>query len=143
MFINVFVAEEKFRRNVRNAVKKYWNHNSRFNIKLKFENKKSDNTLNIKFTEAKLSHVRSSKPFDIVISSSLKNQKDLLEATIAHELGHSLGIPDCYLEYFNESGKVITYFELEQDNLMCAVKPTNTIKIEKYINDLQKFRCVI
>ncbi len=142
MFLNVFISDEKLKINVRNAVRKYWNHDSTFNIKLRFATTKTDSTLNIEFRDTNLSHVKSSKPFNIILSSSIKNKKELLEATIAHEIGHSLGLPDCYLEYFNESGEIMTYFELEQDNLMCAVKPRNTIKIDKYINGLQKFRCV-
>ena len=40
--------------------------------------------------------------------------------TIRHEYGHTLGIPDCYIEFYDTERKVIINYQIDLDNLMCS-----------------------
>lgn len=40
--------------------------------------------------------------------------------TIRHEYGHTLGFPDCYVEYYDDSQKVMVSYQLDITNLMCS-----------------------
>ncbi len=39
---------------------------------------------------------------------------------VAHEIGHALGFPDCYVEYITNSDKLV-YYELDKTNIMCSI----------------------
>ena len=41
--------------------------------------------------------------------------------TVAHEAGHLLGFPDCYLEYVDENTNEAVYYEINQHNIMCSL----------------------
>lgn len=40
--------------------------------------------------------------------------------TIRHEFGHSLGFPDCYVEFYEPSSKEIVNYQIDTSNLMCS-----------------------
>ncbi len=40
--------------------------------------------------------------------------------TIRHEFGHVLGLPDCYVEFFDEDRDAMISYQLDLDNLMCS-----------------------
>lgn len=40
--------------------------------------------------------------------------------TIRHEFGHSLGLPDCYIEFYEEEKKEIVNYQIDTSNLMCS-----------------------
>ena len=40
--------------------------------------------------------------------------------TIRHEFGHVLGLPDCYLEFFDESRGVIVSYQFDVSDMMCS-----------------------
>ncbi|MGE4133882.1 MAG: hypothetical protein AB7F86_19760 [Bdellovibrionales bacterium] len=40
--------------------------------------------------------------------------------TIRHEFGHVLGLPDCYVEFYEEDRGVIVTYQIDIDNLMCS-----------------------
>ncbi len=40
--------------------------------------------------------------------------------TIRHEFGHVLGLPDCYVEYYDSERESIVNYQLDIDNLMCS-----------------------
>jgi hypothetical protein len=40
--------------------------------------------------------------------------------TVAHEFGHILGFPDCYLEFYDKDEKAMIYYNLNEHNLMCS-----------------------
>lgn len=60
----------------------------------------------------------------------------------AHELGHALGFPDCYVEYYNIESDQLVYYELgrAENNLMCGVAPGNVIP-KSYFSRLKKHYC--
>jgi len=40
--------------------------------------------------------------------------------TIRHEFGHVLGLPDCYIEFYDSDRQSIVNYQLDIDNLMCS-----------------------
>ncbi len=42
--------------------------------------------------------------------------------TIRHEYGHTLGFPDCYIEYYDRAREVMVNYQIDVDNLMCSRK---------------------
>jgi hypothetical protein len=40
--------------------------------------------------------------------------------TIRHEYGHTLGFPDCYVEFYDIDREMIVNYQLDLDNLMCS-----------------------
>ena len=54
---------------------------------------------------------------------------------VAHELGHSLGFPDCYFESWDQARKSFVYFELKshQGNLMCSVDRASKIPDDYFV----------
>lgn len=42
--------------------------------------------------------------------------------TIRHEYGHVLGLPDCYIEFYDADSKLIINYQIDLTNLMCSRK---------------------
>lgn len=40
--------------------------------------------------------------------------------TIRHEFGHVLGIPDCYVEFYDPNEKLMITYQIDVDDLMCS-----------------------
>ncbi len=40
--------------------------------------------------------------------------------TIRHEYGHVLGLPDCYIEFYDTDRQIIINYQIDLDNLMCS-----------------------
>lgn len=55
--------------------------------------------------------------------------------TIRHEFGHTLGFPDCYVEFYNDETHVITNYQLDTSNIMCSRR--GHIQ-EQHVKELQK-----
>jgi len=78
-------------------------------------------TIFITPTDLKISHVKNRQPRTMFINSQLEGED--LEKVLAHELGHVLGFPDCYLEYYDRKQKQLVYLEVgETTDLMCSLQ---------------------
>jgi hypothetical protein len=88
-----------------------------------------------------ISHVNSNEPRTIYLNRSL----DLfnLRKAVAHEFGHILGFPDCYIEFFDQKRRELVYYELskENSNLMCSLKTGSKIP-DQYFVQLQARSCI-
>jgi hypothetical protein len=67
------------------------------------------------------------------------NSRDLLEDwntqwTIRHEFGHVLGLPDCYIEFYERDKGVITNYQIDVDDLMCS---RSGLMNERIANELE------
>jgi predicted Zn-dependent protease len=55
--------------------------------------------------------------------------------TIRHEYGHVLGLPDCYIEFYDRTEKVIINYQIDTTNLMCSRKghlqPIHVAELQK------------
>lgn len=62
---------------------------------------------------------------------------------LAHEMGHVLGFPDCYIEFFDEKEKELIYYEHSNTdtNIMCSVK-NNVVAPDDYLKQLREKSCL-
>lgn len=92
--------------------------NDQFKLIVDFN--ESKNVVTVVAEEGKVSFVRNTQPRTIYLSNSL--DLNVRGNVFAHEFGHVLGFPDCYLEFYHKKTKSIVYYELEhENNLMCRV----------------------
>lgn len=75
----------------------------------------------------------------VVLSSYLSGPQ--LFRTAAHELGHALGFPDCYLEAYDLDLNRIMYFELgsKAPDLMCSLGPSAKAREHAFIQLKQQY----
>ncbi len=88
-------------------------------IKLIKSDAPSENAVSVQWTQSTVSFVNYSEPKVIHMSEHLAYKELML--VFSHELGHVLGFPDCYLEFYEEKEKHSVYYDLDfgADNLMC------------------------
>jgi hypothetical protein len=54
---------------------------------------------------------------------------------IRHEYGHVLGLPDCYIEFYDMDQEVMINYQIDIDNLMCSRRGHLQ---EKHVTELQR-----
>ena len=105
------------------AVARYWtSENFELSFVLVDPEKGDERTLVLKQVERGLSHVNSETPFSIYLQAFYP--QDQRVKLLAHEIGHTLGFPDCYVEFYNRQSGELTYYELQrtEGNLMCSLE---------------------
>lgn len=108
-------------------------------FKLIVDLNENKNIVNVVGTEGRVSYVRSNEQRTIFLS----NIANLTEKgnIFAHEFGHVLGFPDCYLEFYQRKTKSIVYYELEhENNLMCRVSLESKVMTD-YFEQIQEKVC--
>jgi hypothetical protein len=89
--------------------------------------------VNIVWRAEVVSHVDLNTLNEVTLSDTLRSAPiSKAAATLAHELGHILGLPDCYIEYFSNKENQMNYFELEPSNLMCRATAENRLSVENF-----------
>ncbi|MAF77575.1 MAG: hypothetical protein CME60_05380 [Halobacteriovoraceae bacterium] len=99
-------------------VEKRWGQGP-IQIKLKQVHKETEKAVRVQWNQSSVSFVEYAHPLIIHMSEGLSYKRLML--IYAHELGHVLGFPDCYLEFYEEKHKHSVYYDLDfdQGNLMC------------------------
>jgi hypothetical protein len=87
-----------------------------------------------------ISHVPNDDTHLIYLNASLPANQ--MARVFAHELGHVLGFPDCYIEYFNSEKKELVYYELgaENMNIMCSMKEGVRVPADYFVQ-LEQSSC--
>jgi hypothetical protein len=65
------------------------------------------------------------------------------QKVLAHEFGHVLGFPDCYVEFFDDKEKELVYYEHSKTdtNIMCSLK-SNVRAPDQYLRQLREKSCL-
>ncbi len=86
-----------------------------------------------------ISHVHGLGQRSIYLGRQVKT-KDRARLVIAHEIGHSLGFPDCYVEFYDRDTRELIYYELDRDDLMCSFQGQHELG-EKRFKQLKSHYC--
>ncbi len=120
-------------------VERRWG-NDHIQIKLIKAEAPTSDVVRVRWVDSSVSFVDYANPKVIHLSQQLSYKKLML--VFAHEIGHVLGFPDCYLEFYDRENKEAVYYDLDfdQGNLMCDIKYNSTIP-EDYFNQLVSGAC--
>ncbi len=123
-----------------NEVEANW-QNSRFALKVELVDSDSQEAIKILPTNKAVSYVPDDNNRRVYLSRTqdLQTSKRIL----AHEFGHVLGFPDCYIEFFDDKKKELVYYEISKNysNIMCSLK--NGVSVpEDYFLQLEQNSCI-
>ncbi len=109
-------------------------------FQLKVNDQKSLKSTKVIFKKNIISHVSGDGPKVIYLND--KMGQSTFVKILAHEVGHVLGFPDCYVEFFDHQTGEIIYYELDQknSNLMCSIDFGTKIP-DAYFRELRNKAC--
>jgi hypothetical protein len=90
-----------------------------WNLRLDFGGT-SWNTAEIVFEAGATPHVNGLGGSTITMDSNQSLMEYGTRWTIRHEFGHVLGLPDCYIEFYDSDREVMVSYQLDLGNLMCS-----------------------
>ena len=88
-----------------------------WNLVLKFT---PDAATHVEFVAGSTPHVDGLAGSKITMDANAPLTEWDVQWTIRHEFGHSLGFPDCYIEFYEPSSREIINYQIDTSNLMCS-----------------------
>jgi hypothetical protein len=77
-------------------------------------------TTHVVFTPGATPHVNGLGGNEITMDASRPLEDYSARWTIRHEYGHTLGFPDCYVEFYDTDREIIINYQLDLNDLMCS-----------------------
>ncbi len=77
-------------------------------------------TTHIEFVPGATPHVNGLAGSTITMDANQPLTEYHVRWTIRHEFGHTLGFPDCYVEFYDTDKAVMISYQLDTTNLMCS-----------------------
>ncbi len=96
-----------------------WRFGSDFQLRLKYS-ASGRNLPRVIFEAGATPHVNGLGGAIITMDANRSIQEYSVRWTIRHEFGHVLGFPDCYIEFFDPTERVMINYQIDLDNLMCS-----------------------
>ncbi|MEO0335876.1 MAG: hypothetical protein AAF202_05760 [Pseudomonadota bacterium] len=90
-----------------------------FQLQVEFSNSRSSGVF-VEWLPDVTPHVKGLGSDHIVMNSRDSLSDWNTQWTIRHEFGHVLGLPDCYIEFYEADKNVITNYQIDVDDLMCS-----------------------
>lgn len=87
-------------------------------VHLDFKNEK--NIPNIILKENSVAHLEKLGGNEITMNTTLDFTRFENKRTLSHEFGHVLGLPDCYIEFYDEAEQVFVNYQLFKNDMMCS-----------------------
>jgi hypothetical protein len=95
-----------------------------------------DAAIHIRFLPGVTPHVDDLGGDEITMDANQPLTEYDVQWTIRHEFGHALGLPDCYVEFYDGDRAVMITYQLDIENLMCSraghIKPVHVEELRKY-----------
>ena len=92
-------------------------------------------TTHIVFTPGATPHVNGLGGSEITMDANRPLEDYSARWTIRHEYGHTLGFPDCYVEFYDTDREIIVNYQLDLNDLMCSRRGHLQ---EKHFNELKE-----
>lgn len=104
---------------LRNNIEDEWHWNG-WQLRLNFVQSDDEDTTHVVFVPGVTPNVNGLSGSTITMDANAPLTEYNVQWTIRHEYGHTLGFPDCYLEFYDrDSGRIISY-QFDITNLMCS-----------------------
>ncbi|MFA6238297.1 MAG: hypothetical protein WC635_13270 [Bacteriovorax sp.] len=109
-----------------------------FTLKLELVKNYNEKVVAIIPTDKGISYVPEENNRMVYLSAM--NDRETMKRVLAHEFGHVLGFPDCYIEFFDDSKKELVYYEIAKNNtnIMCSLKTGVSVPDDYYTQLIQK-----
>jgi hypothetical protein len=92
-------------------------------------------TTHVVFTPGATPHVNGLGGNEITMDANRPLEDYSNRWTIRHEYGHTLGFPDCYVEFYDIDREIIVNYQIDLNNLMCSRRGHFQ---EKHYNELKE-----
>lgn len=131
--------QEELFQDIINNIEKVWSKNK---LKLQISSVSTGMEYDLKVTaiQNELSHVKNNDLTTMYLDKELDRMT--IVSVAAHEFGHNLGFPDCYIEYFDTAKNALVYYELspKNRNIMCSLKAGYKVE-DEYIDQIVEKTC--
>lgn len=114
------------------TIESFWKTQN-FEVVLDLQNKKKIPNLELK--ENSIAHVNKLGGNNIVMNKASNMNSKTAQYTLSHEFGHVLGLPDCYIEFYDEEKEAFVNYQLLKSDMMCSASGKLTPRI---IQELEK-----
>lgn len=142
MTMNIYAPafDERYIRELLNEVETTWK-NERFTLKTEIVHAPVEGMVRLLPTVKSVSYVPDNDHRVVYLSSAQDMQTS--KRILAHEFGHVLGFPDCYIEFFDDKKKELVYYEISKNynNIMCSLKNGGKVP-EDYFSQLEQNSCI-
>lgn len=78
------------------------------------------NTTHVEFIPGATPHVNGLAGSTITMDANQPITEYHVQWTIRHEFGHTLGFPDCYVEFYDTNTREMISYQIDTSNLMCS-----------------------
>jgi hypothetical protein len=78
------------------------------------------NTTHVEFIPGATPHVNGLAGSTITMDANQPITEYHVKWTIRHEFGHTLGFPDCYVEFYDTNTREMISYQIDTSNLMCS-----------------------
>ncbi len=91
-----------------------------FQLLVNFVSTFSPSTTHVVFEEGATPHVDDLGGSIITMDANVPLHDYGAQWTIRHEYGHTLGFPDCYVEFYDSEAGIMINYQIDISNLMCS-----------------------
>jgi hypothetical protein len=109
-------ANPKIKEALRVNIQDEWKWNG-WQLELSFHPKAA---VHINFEDGAVPNVNGVAGDTITMDANTPLEDETTKFALRHEFGHVLGFPDCYLEFYDETEKIMISYQIDVTDIMCS-----------------------